>query len=418
MRILAGFVWVWIAVFASAAAEVPKPPIGAEVKARVDKKADDILRDVAAEFAGLKSVEAGLRIVTSIQGPGIPKQELPAVYSLAVERPNRFALILKEGLTGATMVSDGTNVTSYVPMLSRYQTTAAPKDLSGLKDGASGSFGGMMFVGALFDEHPYEALIAGVSEVKYAGEEEGLQRLNFKQEEMNWSLFIQKGDKPVLRRIEIDVSETASGADLPAGLEQLVKQFKMAMTMEFTDWKLNSAIPKERFQFTPPEGAKPSDDLLGNILGAKEEAREGEDSSLIGEEAPKFKAPLLAGGEFDSATLKNAPAAVVFWSGEAEHTTKVLETVHAWAAASGLKAVFINTAEPREKAGELVKKRSWKGTFASDPDGKVAEDFEVEGVPMTFLIDKDGVIKRAYLGFHDDLKDLLAKDAQALGAAK
>lgn len=414
------FGWVGLVVIFAlglGAADVPKPPVGPEVKTQIDKKAEETLRAVTAQFTGLKAVEADMSVVVRIEGPGFPKQELPSKYSLAVERPNRFALILKEGATGSTLVSDGTNVTTYVPMLNRFAISEAPKDLSGMKEGANDGFGGMAFVSALFEEKPYEALLAGVSEVKHAGEDgtSKLQKLEFRQEGMNWTLFAETGDKPALRRIETDLSKLQGADGLPAGMEELMKNFKMTMSMEFANWKFNPTFGPDRFKFTPPAGAQKSDDLLAG-LGAAEEEKDGEDSDLIGEPAPKFKAALLAGGEFDSASVKEQPLAVVFWAGEADHTSKVINTINEWAPTANVKTVFINVSEPKEKAAELVGKHKWKGAFAADPEGKIAEEFEVEGVPKTFLIDRHGAIQRAYLGFHEDLKTLLADDAKTLAA--
>jgi len=44
----------------------------------------------------------------------------------------------------------------------------------------------------------------------------------------------------------------------------------LSMSMDFTDWKLNQAIPAERFVFTPPAGAKKVEKLTD------EEEKEGE----------------------------------------------------------------------------------------------------------------------------------------------
>lgn len=408
-----GWLFVFFVAFARAA-EVPKPPTGPEVKTVIDKKAEELLIALTTQFAGLKTVEADLNAIVRIEGPGFPKQEMPTKYTLAVERPNRFALLLKDGLTGSTVVSDGTNVTTFIPMLNRYQVGEAPKDLSGLNEGAAEGFGGINFIGALFDPKPYDALLAGVSEVKHSGEdsESKLQRLEFKQEGMSWKMLIEPGEKPTLRRIETDLSKLAGAGGLPPGMEELMKSFKMTMTMEFANWKFNPTFAADRFRFTPPEGAQKSDDLLKGLAG--EDEKDGEDSDLIGEAAPKFKATLLAGGEFDSATVKDQPLVVVFWAGEADHTTKVVETVNTWAPTIKAKAIFINVAEPKERVVAALSKRGWKGDFALDPEGKIAEQFEVEGVPKTFLIDRHGAIQRAYLGHHENLKILLAKDAETL----
>jgi hypothetical protein len=38
----------------------------------------------------------------------------------------------------------------------------------------------------------------------------------------------------------------------------------------------------------------------------------------------------------------------------------------------------------------------------------------VEGVPLTFLLNKDGVVKKAFLGFHPDFREVVGKELDAL----
>ena len=63
--------------------------------------------------------------VIVIKMPGM-KQEMWTDYSLAVQRPNRFALVLKEGMMGATKVSDGAKFYTYVPAAKTYSEEDAP----------------------------------------------------------------------------------------------------------------------------------------------------------------------------------------------------------------------------------------------------------------------------------------------------
>jgi hypothetical protein len=213
--------------------------------AKVDGRSEEILRKLSAEISTAKTAEVELHLSAKVQQaqPILPKEALDAQYSLSIERPNKLALLLKEGALGATAVSDGTNAFTYIPTLKVYSVHPAPKDISGIdyeSGGPSGDLGSMAFISALFSANPHQSLLAGVKEAAYGGREKigdsDCDRILFKQDGLDWTLFTSAGEKPQVRRIEVTIPQ-------------------MRMTMDFTNWKLNNSIPADRFKFAPPEGA-------------------------------------------------------------------------------------------------------------------------------------------------------------------
>ena len=70
--------------------------LGAE--ASVDAKASAILDGLSAQLSAAKTAEVDLRLgVHATNGPAL-LGDLAANYSLAIERPNKMALVLKEEL--------------------------------------------------------------------------------------------------------------------------------------------------------------------------------------------------------------------------------------------------------------------------------------------------------------------------------
>jgi peroxiredoxin len=237
-------------------------------------------------------------------------------------------------------------------------------------------------------------------EAKYAGREkiDGVEcdRVNMKQEGLDWRLFTTTGEKPLARRIEVTIPQ------------------QLDMSMDFTEWKLSAAIPNERFKFVPPPGAKKVDKLLD------EEEKEGEDSDLVDEPMPKLKLKTLEGDVFDSAALKGHPTILVVWSGEAEHCLNAIKAAMDLAAAKKIAIYSINIDEKPDKLRikNFLKTNKLNVKTAIDENREAVEKLEMEGVPTTFLIDKAGVIRKAYLGFHKDFKGLLEKEIEALQAEK
>jgi peroxiredoxin len=359
--------------------------------AKIEPKAEELIRKITAPFQAAKSAEVDLKVIVELPD----KKESAASYALAVTKPNRIALVMNEGVIGASIFSDGTNTTTFVPMLNRYVVGPAPKQIADIVLGAGEAFGdatgSMAFIAALFSPKPYDALVAGVSEATYGGLEifEGaqLQRVNFKQEGLGWSLLMTTNSSASLRRIEVDVSK------LPVDAAK--------MTMQFANWKFDPAIAPERFHFTPPKEAQKVDAFFSG------------DSDLIGEKLPAFKLRGIDDTKWDSSDWKGHTTVLLFWAGQEEHCVKALAAVSELAAANkAVKFYAINLDETgaKEKVLELYAKNKISLPTALDPAHAVADELQVDGVPMTFLIDKEGVIRNAWLGHHPDYKQIIAKE--------
>jgi peroxiredoxin len=373
--------------------------VGAETP--VDAKSSTILNGVSAQLSATKTAEVELRLsVHATNGPA-PLGELSANYSLSIERPNKMALVLKDGSLGATVVCDGTNTITFVPKPSMFTVQKASKQIGGVDLAAqTADMGSMAFITAMFSESPRAALLAGVVEAKYGGAEKiggtDCDRVNMKQEGLDWRLFTTTGEKPLVRRIEVAIPQ------------------QLDMSMDFTGWKLNAAIPGDRFKFAPPADAKKVDKLLD------EEEKEGEDSDLVDEALPKLKLKTLEGDVFDTAALKGHPTILVVWSGEAEHCLNAIKATMELAAAKKMAIYSINIDEKPDKLRikNFLKTNKLNLKTAVDENREAVEKLEMEGVPTTFLIDKAGVIRKAYLGYHKDFKTLLEKEIEALQAEK
>jgi peroxiredoxin len=312
-----------------------------------------------------------------------------------------MALVLKEGALGATVVCDGTNTITFVPQPPMFTIQKASKQIGGVDLAAqTADMGSMAFITAMFSEKPRAALLAGVLESKYAGREkiDGVEcdRVNMKQEGLDWRLFTTTGEKPLARRIEVTIPQ------------------QLDMSMDFTGWKLNAPIPNERFKFVPPADAKKVDKLLDD------EEKEGEDSDLVDGPMPKLKLKTLEGDVFDTAALKGHPTLVVVWSGEAEHCLNAIKAAMELASAKKLAIYSINIDEKPDKLRikNFLKTNKLNVKTATDDNHEAIEKLEMEGVPTTFLIDKAGVIRKAYLGYHKDFKSLLEKEIETLQTEK
>jgi peroxiredoxin len=129
---------------------------------------------------------------------------------------------------------------------------------------------------------------------------------------------------------------------------------------------------------------------------------------LVGSPAPDFKVHAVVGSE-GAISLKDLRGQVVlldFWGTFCEPCKKSfpkLEELRRKYAASGLRVIGISEDDDDDKDKIPGFARTYGATFslAWDGDKAVARRYKPETMPSSFLIDKDGIVRFAHVGFHD-----------------
>ncbi len=141
--------------------------------------------------------------------------------------------------------------------------------------------------------------------------------------------------------------------------------------------------------------------LFVSMMGGDRNPQEVK-SVLVGKPAPSFSLPLLTGGEgmLTEAELKTGkPVLVNFFASwclpcRAEH-----ENLMRLAKEMELPIIGIAYKDDPEKSQRFLDELGDPFTkSASDIDGRVAIDWGVTGVPESFLVDGDGVVRYRHWG--------------------
>jgi cytochrome c biogenesis protein CcmG/thiol:disulfide interchange protein DsbE len=131
-------------------------------------------------------------------------------------------------------------------------------------------------------------------------------------------------------------------------------------------------------------------------------------SGLIGNPAPDFRVKAEAGSR-ETISLKELRGGVVlldFWGTFCEPCKKSfpkLEELNRKYAASGLRVIGISEDEDEDRAKIPGFAETYGARFllAWDGDKSIARRYKPETMPTSFLIDRDGVVRFAHVGFHD-----------------
>ncbi len=134
----------------------------------------------------------------------------------------------------------------------------------------------------------------------------------------------------------------------------------------------------------------------------------GESGTLVGNPAPDFQLTAVNGSK-EALSLKEMHGQVVlldFWGTFCEPCKKSfpkLEELNHKYASKGLRIVGVSEDEDEDKDKIPSFAQSYGATFplAWDGDKSVARRYKPETMPSSFLIDKDGVVRFAHVGFHD-----------------
>ncbi|MBI3468999.1 MAG: DUF2092 domain-containing protein, partial [Planctomycetes bacterium] len=388
---------------------------GAEEPQQIDPQADKVLRAAGAYLQQLQSFRCDATATLKVS-LGDMTNEMTSEYSIALRRPNQVAILLKKGELGASIVSDGKQAYHYIPAMKKHTVADAPQGPEQLFAGESAMLftqGGMMFIPALLAADPAKTWLEGVTGGQHLGEEtiDGAKchHLRFFQPQMDWDVWIESGDRPLLRKIVPDMSKTlAQAAPL-----QAFGNVKMETSLVLRDWQPNAAIAADVFRFQPPPDSKQVQSFLEGLIPSGQP----ELHALVGKPAPDFEAKLLDGGTLKLSDLKEKVVILDFWAtwcGPCVAALPILTQVAKDYEKQGIAFFAVNVGEEQDVIREFLKEKQLEMKVALDPDSKVSELFGVQGIPQTVLVGKDGKVQVVHVGFSPDLKDRLSKELDSL----
>ena len=123
--------------------------------------------------------------------------------------------------------------------------------------------------------------------------------------------------------------------------------------------------------------------------------------------APAFSLKDKAGQVRTLAEFKGRVVLVDFWAswcGPCKASFPALDSLHEELHGEGLEVVAINVDEDRKDAQAFLEGRSPSMTVLFDSQGRSPEDFKVEGMPSSFLIDREGNVRFQHMGFTEQTK--------------
>jgi len=123
----------------------------------------------------------------------------------------------------------------------------------------------------------------------------------------------------------------------------------------------------------------------------------------VGESAPQFTLPQLEGGK--KLSLKNYRGKVVYldfwasWCGPCRQSLPLMNELRAKLKGQGFEVVAVNLDEEPEAGLAFLKQFPVDYPVLSDTQGKTPEQYDVQGMPTSYLIDRKGNVQLVHIGF-------------------
>jgi peroxiredoxin len=142
-------------------------------------------------------------------------------------------------------------------------------------------------------------------------------------------------------------------------------------------------------------------------------------ASLMGKPAPDFNLRSLDGSTVALSDLKGRVVILDFWATWCPPCRKSLPHLQrlsedAALLKKGLQVIAVDLRETKEKVREFLTQNSFNFRVALDSEGATAEKYWVHGIPTTLVIDRNGVVRRVFIGFGDTSERELDDAVQAV----
>jgi hypothetical protein len=232
-----------VAVLALAVAATGFSADAPATQPRIDPAIDKQLHAMSDLVAGAKTLSFECYAISEQVLPSGQKVEFARNQKVSLRRPDAVIATVVGDNENLQFIYDGKTVTCSNAKAKVYAQTAAPATIDDTLDMLALKYGMVMPLADMIFSDPYKALASQVR----TGQDLGVgyvfqtkcRHLAFRQESVDWQIWLEDGPKPWPRKLVITYKET------PAQLQY---------TAYFHDWTPDAAFPADALKFVPPTG--------------------------------------------------------------------------------------------------------------------------------------------------------------------
>ena len=378
----------------------------------IDSAATNLLKEVCDVYRDAQTVRGAAEMNWRIVTPQWD-QNVRSRYKIFVDKPNRFALQMTNGSSGGSVVSNGEQMFTHMPLREAYSvedvysSKEAVHSALQLVAGSSG-MPGISLVGFLTGDAPYSSIMDGVTAAEYVGEDKikgkKCEHIRLTRGDDTWDLWLTTGKRPGVLLFESTVPEGEIGFENYV----LKKEDTLTARVHFESWKFDKKMRDKYFAYKTPRNTREVESFTNVVFAVQEDP-------MVGEKAPSYSFALLEGGKANSKEHKGEVVVLDFWATWCGWCVKAMPEIIEVTddmEDRGVRLYAVNQNETDKQVKDFLKRKGFDCVVAMDPGAKIGQKFGVRGLPMTVIIGPDGVVHAVHRGYRTDLKDVLRKDIE------
>lgn len=204
------------------------------------------------------------------------------------------------------------------------------------------------------------------------------------------TIIAMDADSGLISAVRIDFAPTLA-------VKRKGDEVSATMTIVYSGDVDQKAADAAEAAFTPPAGARKLSDR-GAAGGGPVVA---DAQAMVGQAAPAFKLPSLAGAPIALEDLKGKVVVLDFWASWCGPCRAALPKYDALQAELGDEVVIlaVNVRESRDVAAKFMQTNELKLKTVLDAEGATSAAYGVRGLPTTVIIGRDGVVRNVIVGF-------------------
>lgn len=239
--------WMMVLSIVACCASAGQP----EIAPAVDPKADAILKAASNTLAGLKAFSFHAHAMADQVTASGQKVQVARNQVVTVRRPDGMSAEVAGDLEDLRFWYDGKQVTVYNKRTNSVGSTDAPATIDAALDMLASRYGLALPLADLLFSDPYKSLVGQVRSGQYVGIgwvlDTRCHHLAFRQAGVDWQVWIEEGDKPLVRKLVITYKESPGHPQYTALLS------KWDLAAQPADTAFKPAVPADakKVEFGP-----------------------------------------------------------------------------------------------------------------------------------------------------------------------
>jgi len=231
--------------------------------AAIDPKADALLKQMSQALADAKSITFDVHNTADEVLPNGQVVQAARNQKVSLRRPDRCASFVIGDRDEMKFAYDGKQVVMYNVQGKTWSAVDAPATVDETMDMLANKYGMTLPLVDLVFSDPYKDLTARVRTGQYLGTgyvlDTKCHHLAFRQDGVDWQIWIEDGDNPLPRKVVITQKEMPT---------------RPQFTAIISNWNLKADIPDDTFNLKPPADAKKVEFSVPTPTGAGEQKAE------------------------------------------------------------------------------------------------------------------------------------------------